>query len=176
MKITAILLVAAIQGGPQSTGPEHAAYDPTTTYTHNHEGDFGEKLRVLEQSLRCSCGCTLDLHTCQLNMQCGVSPRWSARILQLLEGGTTEDAILDEFVADYGKAVLIAPPLEGFNWVGYLTPAMALVLGGVLVGLVLRRSIRSRQPQPVEAVSEGEWERLQSEIRKIEEEEAASDW
>jgi cytochrome c-type biogenesis protein CcmH/NrfF len=176
MNITAILLVAAIQGSPQSTGPEHAAYDPTAAYTHNHEGDFGEELRVLEQSLRCSCGCTLDLHTCQLNMQCGVSPRWSARILQLLEGGETDEAILDEFVAEYGKAVLIAPPLEGFNWVGYLTPAMALVMGGALVGLVLRRSIRSRQPQPVEAVSEGEWERLQSEIRKIEEEEAASDW
>jgi cytochrome c-type biogenesis protein CcmH len=98
-------------------------------------------------------------------------------MLQLLEGGATEDAILDEFVTEYGKAVLIAPPLEGFNWVGYLTPVMALVMGGVLVGLVLRRSIRSREPQPVgAAVSSDEWERLQSEIRKIEEEEAASDW
>ena len=180
MPITALLVmaVAASAQTPQSTGPEQAAYDPRAVYTHNHDGPFGEKLRVLEESLRCTCGCTLDTHTCQLNMQCGTSPRWSAQILQLLNEGKSEEEILDEFVAQYGKAALIAPPLEGFNWVGYLTPAVALLMGGALVGLVLRRNTHAPGPEPAVGteVSSEEWGRLQDEIRKLEEAEDASDW
>jgi cytochrome c-type biogenesis protein CcmH/NrfF len=177
MKITALfLLVATVQSAPQSTGPEHAAYDPSGVYTHSHDGELGAKLRVLEESLRCTCGCTLDVHTCQLNMQCGVSPVWSARILTLLDQGASEEEVLADFVGEYGKAVLIAPPLEGFNWVGYLTPAAALLMGGALVGLLLRRGLRSPTSEPQTAVSSEEWDRLQAEIRKIEEEETASDW
>ena len=179
MTVTGLFLLAAlVQSAPQSTGPEHAAYDPAGTYSHSHEGELGAELRILEGSLRCSCGCTLDLHTCQLNMQCGVSPVWTARIRQLLEDGAAEGPILDQFVAQYGKAVLLAPPLEGFNWVGYLTPIMALLMGGALVGLVLRRNLGESEPQPahVNSVSDEEWLRLQAEIRRIEEDEARSDW
>lgn len=175
----ALLLLAALASPvwAQSTGPQHTAYDPTVGYVHNHEGPLGEKLRYVEENLRCSCGCTLDTHTCQLNMQCGVSPVWAERAYRRLAEGASEQEVLDEFVLEYGQAVLIAPPLEGFNWVGYLTPAVALLLGGALVGLVLRRNV-GQGPEPVEAegVSSEDWNRLQTEIRKLEEEEASSDW
>jgi len=180
MQITALLVaaVAATAQAPQSTGPEHAGFDPDAVYTHNHDGPFGEKLRILEESLRCTCGCTLDTHTCQLNMQCGTSPRWSARILQLLNEGMDEEEILEDFVLQYGTVALIAPPLEGFNWVGYLTPAVALLMGGALVGLVLRRTTHEPDLEPAmeTAVSTEEWDRLQDEIRRLEEAEDSSDW
>ncbi len=176
--LTALLLVfVAAPAVAQSTGPEHTGYDPNGTWVHNHEGELGDKLRYVEANLRCTCGCTLDTHTCQLNMQCGVSPVWSERIFQRLSEGATESEILDEFVVEYGAAVLIAPPLEGFNWVGYLTPAVALLLGGAMVGLVLRRNVQNRTVvAEAGPVSSEEWDRLQSEIQKIEEEEASSDW
>lgn len=180
MRSLALLLLAALAApvSAQSTGPEHAAYDPSVGYRHSHDGPLGEKLRFLEQSFKCSCGCTLDLHTCQLNMQCGISPAWSERILAELEEGRTEEQIVAGFVEDYGKAVLIAPPLEGFNWVGYLTPGMALIMGGVLVGMILKRNARTPAPRLASdtPVSDDEWDRLQAEIRKIEDEEAASGW
>lgn len=170
-------MVSATPLAAQSTGPEHTGYDPNATWVHAHEGELGEKLRYVEQNLKCSCGCTLDVHTCQLNMQCGVSPVWAEQIYRRLNEGASEEEILDEFVVEYGTAVLIAPPLEGFNWVGYLTPGVALLLGGALVGLILRRNVHSRPvTEPATAVSSDEWDRLQAEIRKIEEEEAASDW
>ena len=180
MRVRALLLLLVFAGpiSAQSTGPEHTAYDPNATWVHKHEGEVGEKLRYVEQNLRCTCGCTLDTHTCQLNMQCGVSPTWSQRIYERLMEGASEEQILDEFVVEYGAAVLIAPPLEGFNWVGYLTPAVALLVGGALVGLVLRRNVRAQSAptaQPA-GVSGEEWDRLQAEILRIEEEEASSDW
>lgn len=181
MRIQILLGLSILATTPlaaQTTGPEHTGYDPTVVYSHSHNGPLGEKLRFLEESLKCSCGCTLDLHTCQLNMQCGISPAWSQRILAQLEEGRTEEQILDGFVADYGKAVLIAPPLEGFNWVGYLTPAMALLMGGALVGMVLKRNTRASgvHAEVGTPVSDADWDRLQAEIRKIEDEEAASGW
>ena len=179
MRTTVALLLAFLAPpvAAQSTGPQHTGYDPNTTYVHKHEGELGEKLRYVEQNLKCSCGCILDTHTCQLNMQCGVSPRWSEQIYRRLTEGAAEQEILDEFVVQYGQVALIAPPLEGFNWVGYLTPAVALLLGGALVGLVLRRNVGAHTaPTEAAAVSSDEWDRLQSEIRKIEEEEASSDW
>ena len=110
-------------------------------------------------------------------MQCGVSPAWTTRIRERLEAGASDEQILDEFVQEYGRAVLIAPPLEGFNWVGYLTPAMALILGGALVGVVLRRTVaRAPRPQPVAPVSSEEWDRLRAEISKLEAEEGSADW
>lgn len=177
--LTAFLLtLLAVPVAAQSTGPRHDGYDPGTKYVHDHGHELGEKLRYVEQNLRCSCGCTLDVHTCQLNMQCGVSPAWSEQIFRRLSEGASEQEVLDEFVVEYGQAVLIAPPLEGFNWVGYLTPAVALLMGGVLVGLVLRRSVGSRAAEPArsDVVSRADWNRLQAEIQKLEEEEASSDW
>ena len=123
MRYTAVLLLVFLAPpvAAQSTGPQHTGYDPTGSFVHKHEGELGEKLRYVEQGLKCNCGCLLDTHTCQLTMQCGVSPVWSEQIYRRLVEGAEEQEILDEFVVQYGQAALIAPPLKGFNWVGYLT-------------------------------------------------------
>lgn len=143
---------------------------------HYHEGELGQKYLRLEQSLKCNCGCGLDVHSCQFQMQCGTSPAWSERIRRDLEAGLTPEAIQASFVEEYGPTVLMAPPAEGFNLLGYLLPAFAIVTAGAAVLLVIRAG-RGRHPEvaPVAEASDEEQALLAAELRKLEQAESP-DW
>jgi cytochrome c-type biogenesis protein CcmH/NrfF len=172
----AIWAGAAAHAHAQSTGPEHTGYDPTAPMgTHYHEGLTGEQALVLERNLRCTCGCGLDTHSCQFQMQCGVSPGWSQRILRELEAGRTPEEVQAGFVADYGTQVLMAPPPEGFNLVGYLLPAAMILAAGALITVVARGNMRRAGPTPIPQVSDEDAERLRAEWQKLDEAESP-DW
>lgn len=142
---------------------------------HYHEGEFGEQFLRIEQSLKCNCGCGLDVHSCQYQMQCGTSPAWSERIRKDLERGLTPEAIQASFVAEYGPTVLMSPPAEGFNLVGYFLPALAIVTAGGMV-LLLIRAGRGKGPEVVRVeASPEEADRLSAELRKLEAAESP-DW
>ncbi len=86
------------------------------------------------------------------------------------------EAIEASFVAEFGPTVLMAPPAEGFNLLGYLLPAMAIVTAGMMVGLVIRGGAGRRQEvAPVQELSEADQARLAEELRKLEEAESP-DW
>ena len=86
----------------ESTGPVHLGYDPAAPRDgHFHVGEIGERLFSAEERIKCNCGCGFDVHTCQFQMQCGVSPSWTQRIMQSLEAGQSVEAIEAGFVADY---------------------------------------------------------------------------
>lgn len=177
----AILLAASAMhahGAPQeplSTGPSHAGYSDAVTMRHSHDGPHGEDLLRIEQMIRCTCGCTLDTHICQYQMQCGESPVFTQRILAALEAGESEEVILAGFVADFGADIVNTPPNEGFNRVGYIMPWVALALSGILIGLFLRRNVtRGRERERVVAsdLSDKEWDRLRKEMKALDRE----DW
>lgn len=160
----------------QSKGPTHAGFDPNAPIGgHYHEGELGDKLMVLESALKCNCGCGLDVHTCQFQMQCGTSPVWSQRIRASLEQGDSVEVIQAGFVSDFGKAVLLAPPVEGFNLVAYFLPVLGIVTAGMLIGLLTRGGTRREDLVPVEAVSDEEAKKLQDAMRKLDEMESP-DW
>jgi len=151
-------------------------FDPTRPPGgHYHVGEIGEKLLLVERSLKCDCGCGLDVHSCQFQMQCGTSPVWSQRILRSLEAGDTPEAIQASFVADFGGTVLMAPPAQGFNLVGYLLPSIAIVTAGMLIGLIVRGGAVRRQTAPVRELGEEDEARLQSALRQLDESEGP-DW
>ena len=160
----------------QSTGPAHTGFDPNAPMGgHYHEGEVGEKLLALESNFKCSCGCGLDVHTCQFQMQCGTSPVWSLRIRESLERGETVEAIEASFVADFGKTVLLLPPAEGFNLVGYFLPVFAIVTAGMLIGLLIRGGMLREDLVPVEDLSADEAEKLRQAMKKLDELESP-DW
>jgi cytochrome c-type biogenesis protein CcmH/NrfF len=139
---------------------------------HNHQGEFGEIYLLIEQALKCNCGCNLDVHSCQYQMQCGTSPAWSERIRTELEDGRTPKAIKAGFVADFGPTVLMAPPAEGFNLLGYLLPGTAIIMAGMMVGLVIRGNANRREGLVrIQDVSPEEQARLEAELRGLEKEE-----
>jgi hypothetical protein len=168
------LLVAPMNA--QSTGPSHAGFDPNAPIGgHYHEGEVGENLLRLETNFKCSCGCGLDVHTCQFQMQCGTSPVWSLRIRESLERGETVEAIEASFVADFGKMALMAPPVEGFNLLAYFLPVIAIVTAGMLIGLLTRGGMGRKGLVPVEHLSEDEEEKLREAMKNLDELESP-DW
>jgi cytochrome c-type biogenesis protein CcmH/NrfF len=101
---------------------------------------------AIEQKLRCSCGCTLDVYTCRTtDFSCTYSPRMHAIVVAKVQAGQDAQQILDWFVAQPedefgGHKVLMAPPARGFNLMGYLVPGFTVVAaGGLLVAWLLRR-------------------------------------
>lgn len=171
-----LLGLSALPVAGQSTGPSHAGFDPNASAEgHFHEGELGEKYLMLEQSLKCDCGCGLDVHSCQFQMQCGTSPVWSQRIRESLERGESVETIEAGFVADFGPTILMSPRAEGFNLVGYLLPAVAILSAGMLVGLIARGGTGRPALTPIERITDEDAERLQDALRKLDESESP-DW
>lgn len=71
-------------------------------------------------------------------------------IRSLLASGKTRQEILDQYVAQYGPAILVKPPYKGFNILGYLLPGAVLLLVGVWLVRYLGRR-RSPESAPVQA-------------------------
>ena len=59
--------------------------------------------------------------------------QWRAQIGDLLAQGYSEQAIYDYFVAQYGDSVLASPPARGLNWLIYVVPPVAVLLGAYLL-------------------------------------------
>lgn len=99
-----------------------------------------EERDALEHRIRCQCGCTLAVFTCRTtDFSCQVSPAMHRDIMSLVQGGYSGQEIMDAFVNVYGDRVLMAPPREGFNIVGYVLPGIAIATGAIVLGVVLRR-------------------------------------
>ena len=70
-------------------------------------------------------------------------------VMALVDGGYSAQEIIDAFVGTYGERVLMAPRKSGFNLVAWLTPGLALVVGGFVVVFMLMRRWRGNAPRPV---------------------------
>jgi len=76
--------------------------------------------------------------------------QWRDLIRQMLAEGKTEAEIRQCFVENYGARVLAEPPRTGFNWLVYVVPPAAFLLGAFL----LFRGLRSWQAQTRLAAAE----------------------
>jgi cytochrome c-type biogenesis protein CcmH/NrfF len=106
-------------------------------------------VKELEQKLKCTCGCNLDIYVCRTtDFTCQYSPALHQEVVDLRAAGKDPEAVLAAFVAKYGEQILMAPPAEGFNLAGYLVPGAAVLVAGSLIGLVLVRRSRDAAPEP----------------------------
>ena len=171
----ALVLVGPVSAQSQ-TSPAEMGFDPTRPPGgHYHIGEIGEQFLGLEQNLRCNCSCGLDVHSCQFQMQCGVSPGWSQRILRSLEAGESVEAIQASFVADFGGTVLMSPPAQGFNLVAYFLPTVAIITAGMLIGFLVRGAPERTLAGRVREIDEEDTERLRAAMRQLDEAEGP-DW
>ncbi len=98
---------------------------------------------ALEANLKCGCGCPLDVYTCRTtDFTCSVSPRMHADVNSLVAGGYDRAEIMAAFVETWGERVLTAPKPQGFNILAYVTPFLALGVGGTIAALLIRRWLR----------------------------------
>ena len=135
-------------------------------------------VQAIEKRLKCSCGCGLDIYTCRTtDFTCTYSPALHKEVVKLAEQGNSEQQIIDAFVAEYGEAVLMAPPRRGFNLAGYFVPSLAIVVAAVFLVRVLRRWTREAQVAHVDTeeraptgtpdASPAELQRLRDELDRI---------
>jgi cytochrome c-type biogenesis protein CcmH len=86
-----------------------------------------------------------------------------------IAAGDTKTQIKDRLVAEYGDAILAAPPREGFGLVAWWLPVAGIVVAAVVVGIGAWRWARSREPAlvgpPLDPSSE---RRLDDELRRFE--------
>ena len=75
--------------------------------------------------------------------------QWRELIREKLAAGWTEQQIKDYFVEQYGARVLGAPPARGINWLVYIVPPLAILVGAY----VLVRAMRSWKQPPVPAAA-----------------------
>jgi cytochrome c-type biogenesis protein CcmH len=105
--------------------------------------DCGSMQVDLEAEVMCpTCeGQTLDQSTAP------AAQRVEALIAAQCRGGATKDEIKDKLAAEFGPAILAAPPREGFGLLAWLLPLVGILVAGVAVGAAAWRWSRSREPE-----------------------------
>jgi len=127
----------------------------------------------VEESLTCQCSCGLTVHSCN-HLQCSFAVPRKQEIAASLAEGKGKEEILTSYVTKFGEQVLSAPTTTGFNLAAWITPFLALILGGVVVSLISLRWSRQRaleepkQPLVTEVADEYR-ERLKKELERFEE-------
>ena len=99
--------------------------------------------------------------------------QWREEIRLRLAQGWSEEEILQYFVDQYGARVLAEPPRTGLNWLAYVVPPVAFLLGAYILFRAMRswRTLakQTAEPEalPAEEQKEDEYvSRLEEELRK----------
>jgi cytochrome c-type biogenesis protein CcmH len=100
-------------------------------------------LRELEGDLMCP--------TCETSLELSNAPAANQirRFVRArIAAGDTKSEIEDKLVAEFGRGVLASPPKEGFDLLAWVLPLLALGLGAAVIGVLVVRWSRSRDPAP----------------------------
>ncbi len=96
------------------------------------------RVRRLGDQLMCLCGCGATVTSCNM-IECSHSRPAREKLLAMVNAGMSDSAILDAFVKEYGVQILVKPPAQGFNLLGYFMPFVGLALGLAFVWWVIKR-------------------------------------
>ncbi len=101
------------------------------------------QINRIASKLKCSCGCGQNM-ACVMPPGCPVCKTNKAKMVNMQKSGMSDQQIVDQFVAENGKDVLVVPP----GIAGVLGPYVALTLGLGLVLFTIRRLMRPRAVSP----------------------------
>lgn len=110
--------------------------------------DSNARFERLGHELMCQCGCSQVLLECN-HVGCTTSEKMRAELAAMLDGGDSNDSVLQKFVEKYGPVVLAAPTKTGFNRVAWIMPYLVLVLGIGVAVIVIRTWKQRRVPELV---------------------------
>jgi cytochrome c-type biogenesis protein CcmF len=131
--------------------------------------------RQLEGEMMCMCGgCRAPMNNCPMAPGCHGLREQEPKIDAMLAAGSSPEAVKAAFVKDYGEAILLEPPDDGFNKLAWLLPYVMGAAGATTIGLVAWRWSHSSSgsgPAAPEAAAAGEEtalkERLDDELRDL---------
>jgi cytochrome c-type biogenesis protein CcmH len=123
---------------------------------------------AISKQLICQCGCTLVLANCT-HVECHSREAMTAFIEQEIAGGQSEPQIIQSFVDQYGEQVLASPPKRGFNLVAWLLPFAAILGGGGVIYIALKKLVWQGRQSPTIATAEAD-EKNEEYQRRLEKE------
>jgi len=108
-------------------------------------GITADEVNTVARDLWCPlCGGRLRLDSCELKA--------CAQMREVIEIKLTEGedaaSIRDYFLEQYGPQVLGVPPRQGFNWLAWILPLVAVAGGGIFLWLRLQQMSRPLRPTP----------------------------
>lgn len=110
----------------------------------------------VQQHLWCPCGCNQVLGSCN-HIGCASAPPMRAEVRELLDQDLDPEAVLARFEDKYGPTIRTAPSTDGwFDLSAWLAPFAGLVVGGAVLGVVVRRFRRQGQLAPSEEAPDPE--------------------
>jgi cytochrome c-type biogenesis protein CcmH len=149
------LALAALIGALAVASPA-AAQQPATDVSNQTAYEVASQLRCV---------------VCQ-NLSVADSPSEMAQQMRVivrerLAAGDRPEQVLQYFVDRYGEWILLAPRRRGFNLLIYLFPVVAVVVGLVIVGVLVRRWTRRSTTRPTApAVDRAMSERIRREMER----------
>ena len=128
-----------------------------------------ERARSLEGKLMAPCCWTQPVS----QHYSDAADRMRKEIREMLVAGSSEQQVLDHYVAQYGERILASPRARGFNLLAYILPWFFLAAAGTLLILLLRRWRQGRMParaaaQPSSAGVDPYAARVEEELREFE--------
>jgi cytochrome c-type biogenesis protein CcmH/NrfF len=123
-----------------------------------------EVIQRVGSRLACKCGCSHTVAGCDM-IDCGFSKPAKLRIAKLAAQGVSDQAIIDQFVAEYGQGIYRAAP----NVFGWLVPYLMLLPGLAAIWLFIRRYSRPRpvaELGPVDAEADADLAKYGEQIEK----------
>ncbi|MFC1976981.1 cytochrome c-type biogenesis protein CcmH [Chloroflexota bacterium] len=122
----------------------------------------------ISKQLICQCGCGMVLADCS-HAECASREAMTALIERKLAEGQSAEEIIQFFVARDGEQVLSSPPKRGFNLVAWVLPFAAILGGGVVIYIALKKWVRQSRQSPTMATTETD-ERDEEYQHRLEEE------
>ncbi|MBZ5495803.1 MAG: cytochrome c-type biogenesis protein CcmH [Acidobacteriia bacterium] len=129
--------------------------------------DISKEYKEACDRLVCQCGCNEQLSVCAMQ-NCSSATPMRAEVRGRLLKGERVDAIVESFVARYGKKVLSAPTMKGFDITAWIMPFLIFCLGIVVVSRIVVRMVR-----PIPATEQAPLAvdpRVEQELKDFEEE------
>ena len=142
----ALLLIAApalAQSTPEPTTADAAADGSAAADTSEITPD---QVNEVARTLWCPLCSGVRLDSCELK----ACDQMRDEIAIMLAEGQDRDAIRARFIELYGPQVLGEPPREGWNWLAWLLPFVALVAGGGFLWSRARQMVRPSDSAPAE--------------------------
>jgi cytochrome c-type biogenesis protein CcmH/NrfF len=138
-----------------------AAVPLLPTVSNGQQAQAQDHAHRIGAKVRCMCGgCTDSAAGCYhiggaFSGPCDTAKSELSTIDQHIAKGDSDDLIVQSFVQEFGTAVLVEPPHQGFAGLAWWVPALAFVAGLAIVIAVISRW-RKRVPQePVLATASG---------------------
>ena len=129
-------------------------------------GITADEVNSVARDLWCPlCGGRLRLDSCELK---ACAQMREVIEIKLAEGEDAE-AIQDYFLEQYGPQVLGEPPRQGFNWLAWILPVVAVAGGGVFLWLRLQQMANTRRPTAARVArpeADGRERRLDEELAR----------